>query len=514
MTILFLKWNPTQPHLWSPLTSPPSLLDTILSTYEYLDQKEQLEILIQNRDRVIKEKNSESISLARLAQDNANTLKNKSENIRALVENINFGIVIVEKNLRISNEHSPYLKNLFPCYDFSNEKFLDFATYVFGDYSSCYSAVESIMGESSLSFEMNKHHLIKEFCFKNKEISCDWIPLCDDDDNTVRMLLVIKDLTDIKNQRILEKRKKIQIQVLESVYEQKFWQVESLIELMKLADDELCRLHDQKKKPSAELLRRLHTIKGGAKTLNMNIVASDVHEIESILLANQQVLSNHWESLTETIEYFDTIKSKLSSEDDKVSLSDIIEPIEKNIASTAEKLNKPSPKIHFDNIVLPRDKEVHKCFMTLLTHAVNNSLDHGIESPSTRLTQNKSKQGNIYIRHKVTEIDYQSFYYYDDGQGLNIDKIKRRAVKDGLLAEINNNDQEIASLIFASSFSTADSLSDISGRGIGMDSIKSEIESLGGSITIDFTGPKQKGKRPFRFTIEIPIKPEREELSA
>uniref|UniRef100_UPI000A718BB1 ATP-binding protein n=1 Tax=Methylogaea oryzae TaxID=1295382 RepID=UPI000A718BB1 len=119
-----------------------------------------------------------------------------------------------------------------------------------------------------------------------------------------------------------------------------------------------------------------------------------------------------------------------------------------------------------------------------LTHLVRNSLDHGIETPEARLAKGKPAKGTLTLRafHQGGNVVIE---VQDDGGGLNRDKILAKAKERGLPINDNLSDQEVWQMIFAPGFSTADQVTDVSGRGVGMDVVKRNIESLGGRVEID-----------------------------
>jgi len=119
-----------------------------------------------------------------------------------------------------------------------------------------------------------------------------------------------------------------------------------------------------------------------------------------------------------------------------------------------------------------------------LTHLVRNSCDHGIELPAERLAKGKPEHGTITLiaSHQGGSIVIE---VRDDGKGLNRAKLLAKAREKGLDAPDSMTDQEVYGLIFAPGFSTAEAVTDVSGRGVGMDVVKKNITSLGGTVEID-----------------------------
>ncbi|MFH2067596.1 MAG: chemotaxis protein CheA [Pseudomonadota bacterium] len=131
------------------------------------------------------------------------------------------------------------------------------------------------------------------------------------------------------------------------------------------------------------------------------------------------------------------------------------------------------------------DKTVSELLADPLVHLVRNSIDHGIETPQERAAAGKKATGELKLeaKHEGGEI---WIIISDDGRGLNRDKILRKAAEKGLIQDdgSNMNDQEVFELIFQPGFSTADKVTDVSGRGVGMDVVKKNIEKIKGHIDI------------------------------
>lgn len=133
------------------------------------------------------------------------------------------------------------------------------------------------------------------------------------------------------------------------------------------------------------------------------------------------------------------------------------------------------------------DKNVIEALADPLIHIVRNSLDHGLEMPAQRLAAGKPAEGRLLIRASQ-EGDRVLIEIIDDGKGIDADAVRRKAVAKGLLSEEaarKLSAQEAVNLVFAAGFSTAEVVSDLSGRGVGMDVVRSTVEKLNGTVTID-----------------------------
>lgn len=145
------------------------------------------------------------------------------------------------------------------------------------------------------------------------------------------------------------------------------------------------------------------------------------------------------------------------------------------------------------------DRNVLDRMVAPLEHMLRNSVAHGLEAPEQRRAAGKPEEGEIAIRlhREGSEIVLE---VADDGAGLDREAIRRRAIDRGLLAaDAQPNEQELDNLIFASGFTTADQVSQLAGRGVGMDVVRNEVRQLGGSV--DIQSVRGQG---VRFTLRLP----------
>ncbi|GKV80694.1 chemotaxis protein CheA [Pectobacterium versatile] len=135
------------------------------------------------------------------------------------------------------------------------------------------------------------------------------------------------------------------------------------------------------------------------------------------------------------------------------------------------------------------DKSLIERIIDPLTHLVRNSLDHGIESPDKRVAAGKAAVGNLTLsaEHQGGNICIEVI---DDGAGLNRERILAKALSQGLAVSDSMSDEEVGMLIFAPGFSTAEKVTDVSGRGVGMDVVKRNIQEMGGHVEIHFQAGK------------------------
>jgi len=148
------------------------------------------------------------------------------------------------------------------------------------------------------------------------------------------------------------------------------------------------------------------------------------------------------------------------------------------------------------------DRQVLELIKDPLTHMIRNAADHGLETPAERLAAGKSETGRIRLqaRHEGGEIIVE---LSDDGRGLSAERVRAKALSLGLITPAQAaamGDAEARQLIFMPGFSTADQVTSVSGRGVGMDVVRSNIEKIGGAV--DLTSTEGQGTR---FIIRIPL---------
>lgn len=146
------------------------------------------------------------------------------------------------------------------------------------------------------------------------------------------------------------------------------------------------------------------------------------------------------------------------------------------------------------------DKTVVDDLLDPIMHCVRNSVDHGIETPADRKKAGKEETGKLILK-AANEGNMIVIDIIDDGQGIEVEKVREKAIKKGLISpnKVLSN-QEAYNLIFLPGFSTSDKISNVSGRGVGLDVVKTMVEKLKGTIAV--TSERNKGSK---FSIRLPL---------
>lgn len=248
----------------------------------------------------------------------------------------------------------------------------------------------------------------------------------------------------------------------------------------------------------------------GSKTIRVNIDRLDVlmNLFEELVIDRGRLQSIagelHNPELNETVERMTRVSGDLQN----IILNMRMVPVEtvfnrfpKMVRQVARELDK---KVDLEIIGAETelDRTVIDEIGDPLVHLIRNALDHGIETPEERLAKGKPETGTITLRayhsgnHVFIELE-------DDGAGVNRKKVLGKAIERGLVSEEaaeTLTDKQVAELILASGFSTADQVTDVSGRGVGLDVVKNTIEGLGGYISIDSI----EGKGSL-FQVQLPL---------
>lgn len=199
-----------------------------------------------------------------------------------------------------------------------------------------------------------------------------------------------------------------------------------------------------------------------------NTLVEKARDSESLLLQQSRIQSELQEGL---------MSSRL------VPFSRLVPRLQRVVRQTATELGKPV-ELTILNAEGELDRSVLERMVAPLEHMLRNAVDHGMESPVDRGLQRKSEKGSITLS-VLREGSEVIITLQDDGRGINVDAVRRKAIERGIIeASAEQTDSEIMQLIFHAGLSTAAQVTQISGRGVGMDVVQSEIRQLGGVVSV------------------------------
>lgn len=448
------------------------------------------------------------------------------EKFKNLLDNANQGFLYFNSDMEIGSEYSRQAKEIFRTELYKNDITELLYPNNFDEAEHLTNTLKSVLTLDSMRKDLIFSLLDSEFIIYNKTIKIEYKLLENND-----FMLLLQDITEEKE---LNKKLKKEQQILKMVVET-VTTIEQFEELRIDYENFTSNLESYKKVDNLYNLRReIHTFKGLFAQKEMLHVVQNLHDFETII--DQSIKEQHldpvliyttgailysWleediiilkeilgeeffhksEYLTIKQSRIEDIYNKLlpicnSTNEDSI-LHEVKELLHKDIKvylkpykhivhNLAEKLNKHIHPliINSENIFVPSQ---YKDFLNTIVHIFRNSLDHGIEPQEIRKIKNKPPLATISCTIKI-ENKHLIIIISDDGAGIDIDKIKQIALEKDLKSkkEIDKLSQdEISYLIFKDGFSTANNVTTLSGRGVGLASVKYEVEQLNGTIKIN-----------------------------
>ena len=233
------------------------------------------------------------------------------------------------------------------------------------------------------------------------------------------------------------------------------------------------------------------------------VFKNTLHSILKLLLAQRgnDKYKQSLEDLAHSINYISDQIQKQIMDVRKVTFRYAFSKFPRMVRKTAQNLNK-KVSLEIEGADLGIDKSLASSLGNCIVHILRNSVDHGIESPKDRVAVGKDEVGRIKLSCHVSG-DTVKISIRDDGRGIIRSKILEKAIENGIISEYKASlisDEKVYELLFLPAFSTATEVTSISGRGVGMDVVKSEITKLNGSIEV-----KTKPGHFTEFVIKVPV---------
>jgi two-component system chemotaxis sensor kinase CheA len=487
---------------------------------------------ITNRmERIVKQSDKQQLEVLKLTE----TLEEKNDKINTLLNNAGQGFLYFDKDMIIGSEYSAEAKKIFKK-EIAGENITHLLIEDENDRNFYQATLQGILDEDPIRQEILISLLPKEFKLHNKYIEVEYKILGEES-----FMLVLTNVT--AQQRLAQKVKREQ-QILKMVVEtvttlEQFLEVKSDYENFIENIDSFKQLE---KLP--DLRREIHTYKGLFAQKEMLNIVEHLHDFETVIddsLKKETILedivnvskldmflwldkdidilknvlgddffeksNNISIDKNRILQIENNVKEILSKKGIKSlikvnkGISDILKdiqqltyhdiltylkPYEKLVEQLGQKLEKyVNPlKIESEKIYL---SEKYRPFLNSLVHIFRNSVDHGIETLDERYEKEKPENGTIKCIVKKEDENLKIFIS-DDGAGVDIEKIKDLAIEKGIYTqeEIEKlNEEEIILIIFKDAFSTSETITDVSGRGVGLASIVSELNKLNGTMKVN-----------------------------
>lgn len=515
-------------------------------------------------------------------QESSAQLKQKTADIQAMLQNMQQGILTVIDGAVIHAEYSAYLEDIFETKDIAGRSLMDL---VFADtdlgvdaLSQVDAAAHACLGEDCINFAFNQHLLVGEISKRMpdgrvKILDLSWSAITDENDVIVRLMLCVRDVTELRKlaAEASEQRRRLDmIGEILAVSEEKFHHfIESSAGFIS-ENERIIRKHSEADHAAiAELFRNMHTIKGNARTYNLQHLTDVVHEteqsyhelrrpdadrswdqehlmqelarvreaIEAYARINEHSLGRKGqarrndagnagryvmvekEQIQRTLNLLDTTDVNALHELQAMhgtlrrnlralgseSIRDALSGVLGSLPSLAGELGKPAPSVQIDDNGYRLRGHAGSLLNDVFMHLLRNSMDHGIESAEARSAQGKAPEGTMSIEVGVDSGVLQ-ITLSDDGRGLALERIRGIAIERGWIGRDDAvSDEAIADFIFRPGFSTAETVTAVSGRGVGMDAVRDFLKRENGSIELRFTDDhKGAAFRQFQTIVCLP----------
>jgi signal transduction histidine kinase len=431
------------------------------------------------------------------------------------------------------------------------------------------AALSSMLGDDVLNYEMNSDCFPKEVLVMgedsqySKVLEMDWNPIVDHQQKVEKLLVCVRDVTELRQLRLESERNQREFSILNEIVtiaEDRFVRfVQKAYEYLQENEFFINKDPLGAEQIAKRIFVNYHTLKGTARTYQLRFLASETHEVEHVLTAflkgqrpwsqaelnaglvritsclqtyekvareklhwnlNKKTIKMDREDLVSLLPHLRELETEVHTARGKVHLAtlgnrlletvytrltDIVYESSRGMDSIARDLGKKNPEItQSPNQYLLVDDWADRLHGTV-THILRNAIDHGIEKPDERRLAGKEARGNIFVRTQE-ELGFLKIEFQDDGRGLNLEKIEALARERDLLPQSATDDMSIALCIFHAGFTTKDAVTEYSGRGVGMNAVRSYIEEHGGRVTLELDS-NSINRQHVSFSIQLFLPP-------
>lgn len=519
-------------------------------------------------------------AMAKSLAERSAQLREKTNDIHAMLQNMPQGILTVVDGGLIHPEYSAYLETIFGTDEVAGQAAMSF---LFGDdgigsdvLSQIEATLAACIGEERMNFEFNAHLLVGEIerTLPNgsvKTLELGWSPICDENDVVEKVMVCVRDVTALRQLEAEAEQQKRELEMIGQilgVQQEKFTEfVDSARNFVGENEALLLAADDSHPELVTQLFRNMHTIKGNARTYGLLHLTNVVHEAEqaydelrrnATVILDKEKLLEQLQAVMASIEHYVSLNDvklgrrgpgRRGSEDKYLMvprarieeigaglegldlpsapqemlvtvvqgirhdlrligtepMRDVLAGVFASLPSLAAELGKEAPVLVLNDHGIHIRNQACDLLRNVFMHLYRNSLDHGIEPMAERLANGKSAAGRIVLDMALAG-GRLSMRLGDDGKGLALAHIRRKGLEKGLIPEgASTSDEDIARLVFAPGFSTASAVTEVSGRGVGMDAVRDFVKREGGEIELRFTdGKVGAGFRAFETVITLP----------
>ncbi|HYX38113.1 MAG TPA: 7TM diverse intracellular signaling domain-containing protein [Oligoflexus sp.] len=486
-------------------------------------------------------------------------VEEKTREIRSIMRHIHQGIFAIVPGVRIHEEYSRHLCEIVGTSDIllsdPAELLSEGSNLNDDDISRMKSAIHLGLN-SPIEFALNESHLPREMEKRGRFLEVDWLLIENERRQTEKILVTLRDVTEVKKLRgTAAKHEKTIVKISEMLAVdgdgcQLFF--ESSHQVLTDIQQVLASEPPWSELSLRTIFLKYHTMKGHVRSMGFKELTNLVHKAENLCslyqsdsrLVDIELLRADFALVLASLEDYVAIfreklgrsasssvsfnkdmigkllhvfqhlppLSRLAFHEEEANLrhayfKDLISVIREcgqRVIKTALLLGKPEPQFMIDSPQIGIPPQTVELLQNILVHLLGNSVDHGLETAPVRVAKGKPAVGLIRITVSIQD-ETLILMVGDDGQGLNIKQIREKALAQGMIGSDCYDPKVIAMAIFGAGFSTASHLSEISGRGMGLDAARSMLD---GAIGIVFEEPHNVGadseSAPFHLRLELP----------
>ncbi len=483
-----------------------------------------------------------------------NELWEQTKGMGVMLDNIQQGICTIDANGAIHQQYSKFLEQILGTRQLQGkslyEQLIDRSDLSSDMKAQLSTAISFGFGQDSLSFDSNQHLLPKKLHYihgsQNKYLEVDWAPIEDHEGNVQKVLAAVRDVTEVKKAEEVAASRQHELEIIGQILEipaskfKRFLQsARSLLDHCQI----MLESHDKNFDWNV-LLRNIHTIKGNARTYSFADISRIVHDVETELFNLDQKnintkdmahVNEHIQQIRSVLDIYEFVHDQKLKRGDQAELESslmqlslligptlnfvttesrelltkvltrldkfsansfymLIKPVVASLPSLARQLKKVPPTVVIEGQDFYLDSAGQERMEDIFVHLFRNSLDHGFsEQVSGKIT--------LKIEHDGEET---RIVYEDSGAGLNMAVLRAKGLEKNLI-QSQATENEVAELIFLSGISSAHKVTEISGRGVGMEAVKAFVEKLGGHLHLALgAAGNAPTHRHFQLLIKLP----------
>ncbi len=452
------------------------------------------------------------IGLERVVQERTAELAERGKAMRLVLDNIDQGLMTIDRAGRILPEHSSAIKNWFGAPE-EAQTLVEFFDGLDATFAAEVGLAWGQCVDGFLPLELCISQAPSKLTWKGEHYRFSYCPFHSDSGELSGMLLVVANVSaDVERQR-LQMEQQETLSILDRVLVDRA----GFLEFLRESEELLASISSPPSGGEIMVKRALHTLKGNCMVFGVQTVADLCHELESQLVADQPLpntaqiealvaawsrLRNRLSALLGERDYqrieiepsqFDellraSIDERPHSEISRMVADLRLEPtlarlrrVGAQAERIAERLNKAGIDVQIEDSTLRLDPARWASFWSAFIHVVRNAVDHGLEADGSRQQKGKPRVGQLVLKTYLQGAEFV-ITLSDDGSGIQWEKVAERAKNAGLP---HSTRQDLVAALFARGISTADEVTEYSGRGIGLVAVSAACAERGGRIEVE-----------------------------